>query len=136
MLALRGAVNAADSKGEVPLHCAARSSTDLVLLLLGHGADSRAADSEGWTPIHEASHWSDARAVQALLQHGANVRCASKEGETPLHVVPGGYGDAGICDVLVAVRTVFLVWVSLDVASGRGGWLADWLAGWRCVLHA
>ena len=46
---------AADEDGDTPLHNAARGNhTEVVQLLLSHGADPRARNAEGHTPAQEA----------------------------------------------------------------------------------
>ena len=79
--------------GSTPLHLAAFEARDadgvaVLAELLRRGADARAVDNEGSTPLHDAC----ARlgppvpeAAQLLLEHGADARAADAIGWTPLH---------------------------------------------------
>src|SRR5947207_4014133 len=63
-------VEARDSDGSTPLHCAAwKGHSEVVALLLDHGADVNARnhnDHWGDTPLHAAAHGNQ-RAVAELL---------------------------------------------------------------------
>ncbi len=55
-----------------PLHFAVmQNQPDIVALLLRHGADLRAKDDRGLTPLNEATARTDRRIVEALLAAGA-----------------------------------------------------------------
>lgn len=79
LLAAAGAnVNDADAWGVSATMLAAHGGfTDLVAWLLDHGADPNAADA-GFTALHAAIMWRDARMVDALLAHGANANAPLK----------------------------------------------------------
>ncbi|KAL0027780.1 hypothetical protein WJX77_004890 [Trebouxia sp. C0004] len=63
-------------QGWAPLHCAAQAEkTDVVDMLLSHGADAQAADAEGWTPLHCATK--DRPAAFMLLGFGADANAMS-----------------------------------------------------------
>lgn len=61
----------------------------IVRMLLDAGADPRARDIDGWTPMHEAMHGDGPHlaVVVALLEAGADVKVQDNEGRTPLHVL-------------------------------------------------
>jgi ankyrin repeat protein len=58
-----------------------RGHTDVVQLLLEHGADTSAA-FEGETPLHRTK---DEAIALLLFQHGADVSARNNLGQTPLH---------------------------------------------------
>lgn len=69
-----------------PLHQAIlRRKTNIVLLLLEHGADVQAPDTAGRTPIHMAVERGDVELVRALLQRKADLTKRDRVGWTPLH---------------------------------------------------
>src|SRR3990167_5260424 len=54
-------------------------------LLIAHGADANAEDSDGWTPMHYAEYCGHAEAVKFLIAHGADANAKNNNGMTPLH---------------------------------------------------
>ena len=54
-------------------------------LLIAHGADANAEDSDGWTPMHYAAYCGHAEAVKFLIAHGADANAKNNNGMTPLH---------------------------------------------------
>jgi hypothetical protein len=68
------------------LHLAASGGfTDLVRLLLHHGADARATDAGGWTALHFAAERGDAELASLLCDAGAEPRTSNRVGVSPLH---------------------------------------------------
>jgi uncharacterized protein len=73
-----------------PLHSAtAASHTELVKLLLEHGADPNALQAGGFTPLHAAAQNGDVEIIHALLFYGADADVKSDEGKSPLDYARG-----------------------------------------------
>lgn len=76
--------------GMTPLLAATRDSwhgrPDAVTTLLANGADPRAADSEGNTPLHHAARSSDPGVAALLRDAAAEIDALNDEGLTPLAV--------------------------------------------------
>lgn len=86
--------------GLTPLHRAAYYGlTDLVKLLLAHGADVHATEEVGWTPLHYAAAMSHPEIVELLLTEGADIDAKDNGGDTPLDAVLLGH-DKKTADLL------------------------------------
>jgi ankyrin repeat protein len=81
-------VEARDSDGSTPLHCATwKGHLNVVEMLLAAGADVNAVNQNGhWgtTPLHAAAHANQARIAELLLAHGADPKALDAEGRTPM----------------------------------------------------
>ncbi len=81
-------LNARDSDGSTPLHCATwKGHPFVVATLLEAGADVNAVNqNEHWgtTPLHAAAHANQAAIAQMLLDHGADLKAKDMEGRTPM----------------------------------------------------
>jgi ankyrin repeat protein len=81
-------LNARDSDGSTPLHCAAwKGYPDVVKLLLDRGADMHLENENthwGGTPLHAAAHGGQKAVAEVLIAHGADVNFRSFNGRTPL----------------------------------------------------
>ncbi|MBC6439818.1 MAG: ankyrin repeat domain-containing protein [Rhodospirillales bacterium] len=64
------------------------------------GADIRARDEDGWTPLHVAARDGTAESVQALIDAGADTEARTDNGATPLHVA-AGHGTAETVKALI-----------------------------------
>ncbi|MGF9824432.1 ankyrin repeat domain-containing protein, partial [Brevibacillus agri] len=65
------------------LHAAVMTENEeLIEFLLGQGADVRASNDEGITPLHIVLY---PQIAALLIRHGADVNAAADDGSTPLH---------------------------------------------------
>lgn len=60
--------------------------TKIVSLLLERGADVRAKDTRGWTPLHGAAWYNYTEVCELLLQYGADANAKDYEGKTAYDV--------------------------------------------------
>ncbi|MBS0217782.1 MAG: ankyrin repeat domain-containing protein [Proteobacteria bacterium] len=78
----------ADASGITPLLAATRDSwhgrPDAVAMLLANGADVRATDPQGNTPLHHAARSTDPGVAALLLDAQAQIDIANDNGQTPL----------------------------------------------------
>jgi len=81
-------LEARDSDGSTPLHCATwKGHQNVVAALLTAGADVNAVNQNGhWgtTPLHAAAHANQAAIAKMLLDHGADTKAKDMEGRTPM----------------------------------------------------
>lgn len=81
-------LEARDSDGSTPLHCATwKGHQHIVAALLEAGADVNAVNQNGhWgtTPLHAAAHANQAGIAKLLLDHGADMKAKDMEGRTPM----------------------------------------------------
>lgn len=81
-------VDARDSDGSTPLHCATwKGHLEVVAALVEAGADVNAVnqnDHWGTTPLHAAAHANQAAIARLLIDHGANPKALDLDGKTPM----------------------------------------------------
>jgi ankyrin repeat protein len=81
-------IEARDSDGSTPLHCATwKGHVDAAEFLIKSGADVNAVnqnDHWGTTPLHAAAHANQAKIASLLLNNGANAKAKDMEGRTPM----------------------------------------------------
>jgi hypothetical protein len=78
-------INARGMRGVTPLHAAAITGhTDILALLLKHGANVDARDGMVQTPLHRASLEGKLEAGRYLLDHGADINPRARRNLTPL----------------------------------------------------
>ncbi|HXR03674.1 MAG TPA: ankyrin repeat domain-containing protein [Verrucomicrobiae bacterium] len=88
LLAKGALINATNMAGFTipPLEWAISSdNTELVKLLLDHGADVTVKSDVGSTPLHSAADRGDLEIADILIAHGADVNAKITGGTTPLH---------------------------------------------------
>lgn len=89
-LIARGVDVNAPHRGMTPLLAATRDSwhgrPEAVMTLLANGADSRATDSDGNTPLHHAARSSDPGVAALLRDAAAEVDALNRDGWSPLAV--------------------------------------------------
>jgi ankyrin repeat protein len=69
-----------------PLHQACENGeVECARLLLEHGANPNARNSDGYTPLHEACQHGRAGCAKLVLEAGADVDAEAGDGGTPLH---------------------------------------------------
>ena len=80
-------LNAAESEtGRTALHYAAENGhSDIVALLLAHGADSTLLDNDGRTPIFLATRAAETRCLFSLLRQGCDISAKDLKGYTIVH---------------------------------------------------
>jgi len=75
-----------DDYGATPLHAAAEYGySEIVEVLLEHGAAPNIREKYGDTPLHYAAMFGNSKVVEVLLEHGADPNIRDKYGATPLH---------------------------------------------------
>src|SRR6266851_1696452 len=68
------------------LHLASREGhVEVARVLIEHGTNATARDSNGSTPLHHASHNGHMDLARVLVGHGADATVQDKTGWTPLH---------------------------------------------------
>ena len=95
-----------DSVGDTALHHAARvenNQTDLVNMLLKHGASIEAGNESGITPLLVAFQAGNEPAAVALLEGGASLASVDSDGNTALHhvAISTNNNQAGLVNIIL-----------------------------------
>jgi hypothetical protein len=95
-------VNCRGLRGFTPLHSAAdKDQTEVVELLIEHGAEINARTDVGDTPLHWAAFDGRMNAAKLLLAKGAQVNPKDEDGNTPLHWA-AARGHIAMSELLIA----------------------------------
>lgn len=75
-----------NAHGNMPLHAALAGHAPgrIAVMLLARGADPRATDRAGYTPLHHAAARGDVAMINAILALGVDVDARNHDDETPL----------------------------------------------------
>ncbi len=95
-------LNRTTLRGKTPLHRAVElSNSNMVVLLLGAGADANARDGAGITPLLEASRTGNLPVAKILIDGGADVNAiGGRHNDSALHVAAFN-GRAELVELLV-----------------------------------
>ncbi|MBA3954126.1 ankyrin repeat domain-containing protein [Candidatus Dependentiae bacterium] len=97
-----GAYSNTQSGNKTLLHyAAANNQPGVIKLLIAHGLDVNAQDSEGKTPVICAGLRSSKLAIKALLDNGATINCKANNGSTLLHLLADTH-HANLIELLIA----------------------------------
>jgi ankyrin repeat protein len=66
---------------------------DVVIALVGHGADVNIANNSDYTPVCFAAEYGHLALVIGLVELGADVNIANNAGHSPLHYCLGGVNE-------------------------------------------
>jgi hypothetical protein len=98
------------------LHSAVKlGNTEMIDVLLSHGADTERESSNGFTPLHVAAQQGEIEAGKQLLEHGASVEAKTTVGTTPL-LMAAKSGNREFCAMMVEHLAA-----SIDIDEGRAG---------------
>lgn len=107
-------VNCRDLRRWTPLHHAAfNGQTQMIQILLAHGAAVDATDKDGATPLHAAATAGNPEAIEALLQGGAKINALDNQGDTPL-------GNAAAAGNLPAAEVLLQHHAATEVPGSKG----------------
>lgn len=83
------------------MHIASRlGNSDIVVLLLQHGAAVDATTKDHYTALHIAAKEGQEEVASVLLEHGASLTSTTKKGFTPLHLA-AKYGNMKVARLLL-----------------------------------
>ncbi len=94
LLAAHARFSSSTNQVMTTLHWAtANGNTNLIALLLRHGADVRARNAEGKTPFLLAHDQNNFQVMEFLLAHGADINAPDINGNTALHLRAASEAD-------------------------------------------
>jgi ankyrin repeat protein len=94
-------VHSQDDTGRTPLHWACRGrSLELVVFLVGKGADVNALDNNQIAPLHSLAARNNVQAAKVLIGKGADINIKDYDKQTPLHHAAAS-GHTEISNLLV-----------------------------------
>jgi ankyrin repeat protein len=126
LLVLNIDVNQPDDSGYMPVHIAsdARSvnHTEIVRLLIEHGADINVKNRVGHTPLYYAVKYKNINLIRELIEHGANVTERDDFGSTYLHIA-SSFANLETVQILIEYCDPFIKnnfgCTALDVANSK-----------------
>ncbi|HZS44739.1 MAG TPA: ankyrin repeat domain-containing protein [Blastocatellia bacterium] len=140
-------VNAQNRRRATPLHyaCDPRPKSDgvwdpekqseLIALLVSHGARLDHVDMGGVSALHRAVRARSPEAVRQLLKEGARVDAPTKQRSTPLHLAvqsTGAGGTAGaVAEQLEIIEMLLQYGADPAVKDSRGRSAIDWATSER-----
>jgi hypothetical protein len=89
-------LQAADTRGNTPLHARSRSIRGRIKILIDLGADIHSVNAYVNTPLHEAADAHNVENATLLIQSGANVHALNAEQLTPLEIALRGCSNIDI----------------------------------------
>jgi ankyrin repeat protein len=95
-------VNRRNNSGNTPLHTASDEwscHTEMIVLLLQHGAEPNVMNNAGRTPLMSAVR-DGAESTKVLLDHGADPNLHGDNARPPLHIA-SGYASVRVIDLLL-----------------------------------
>jgi ankyrin repeat protein len=96
-----GAVPNSDKTSWTPLTTAAQSgNTEIVSLLLKHGASIQGSSDNKWSPLHEASNHGHTAVAKLLIEAGADVALVTEGGWTPISTAANN-GHSATVSILI-----------------------------------
>ena len=124
-----GHLNTVDFSGTSPLHMAAdEGETEVLKILLNHGADIHKPDASNRTPVWIAAQEGHTDSLHTLLKAGANARTANAFGDFTLHIA-SKQGQIDVVRVLAeSWPTNPLGWRMFLMGGGAASELQDYLA--------
>jgi len=82
--------------------------------LIQAGADLRARDFVGWTPLRRAAAWGHTEAAKALIAAGADLEAKDRDGWTALHCAAAGRRTEAAKALIGAGADISTAFDSLD----------------------
>jgi len=103
LVALGANVRATAEGGETAAHIAAQwCGSEIMMKLLGAGADAAAVDGKGWQPIHHAADAGRLVTVKALAKAGVDWGARTPDGESPMTLAAARGHDKVVAGLVLA----------------------------------
>lgn len=108
---LQGGINPNQNiKGRnIPLlyHASSHGQSEIVSLLLSHGAATEVTNDHGWNPLHVACFHGHTQIARALISNGANVHASTLRWNHNIYVRPSGlFGNEAWTGTCLHIATV------------------------------
>ncbi|TMW69792.1 hypothetical protein Poli38472_001948 [Pythium oligandrum] len=127
-----------NNDGKTPLHsaCSINKNVEVVVELLGRGANGNAVDNETRTPLHLACLGGARDVVEALVKHGVELNNLDRYSHSPLHYAaekkPEDH-DVVILKLLLDGGASVSVEERMETALHRAAW-SDWVEAAKLLL--